>query len=180
MDIITRKQALALGLTQYFTGKPCKRGHVSARGSANGNCISCRELDQAKFLKANPRYQKDYGKQWRADNPHKYQEYYDRWHKDVQKYLYFQVRSRAITNNIPFDLELEDLIIPEVCPIFGIPLFVSTGQKSPNSPSVDRIDNSKGYIKENVHVISWKANRLKNNGTMEELQMIVDYFNSLK
>ena len=41
MDIITRKDALAQGLTHYFTGKLCKRGHVSARYAKTANCVEC-------------------------------------------------------------------------------------------------------------------------------------------
>jgi hypothetical protein len=41
MDIIARKDALAQGLTHYFTGKPCKRGHVAARYAKTGNCVEC-------------------------------------------------------------------------------------------------------------------------------------------
>lgn len=41
MNIITRKDALAQGLTHYFTGKPCKRGHIAARYAKTGNCVEC-------------------------------------------------------------------------------------------------------------------------------------------
>jgi hypothetical protein len=41
MDIITRKDALAQGLVHYFTGKPCKRGHVAARYAKTANCVEC-------------------------------------------------------------------------------------------------------------------------------------------
>jgi hypothetical protein len=41
MDIITRQQALAQGLTHYFTGKACKRGHVSAKYAKTANCVEC-------------------------------------------------------------------------------------------------------------------------------------------
>lgn len=41
MDIIARKDALAQGLTHYFTGKPCKRGHVGARYTKTANCVEC-------------------------------------------------------------------------------------------------------------------------------------------
>ena len=41
MQIITRKEAKAAGLQRYFTGKPCKRGHVSERLTAGGTCQEC-------------------------------------------------------------------------------------------------------------------------------------------
>jgi hypothetical protein len=44
MERITRKQALALGLKRYFTGKPCCHGHVVERLASAGTCVECRRL----------------------------------------------------------------------------------------------------------------------------------------
>lgn len=44
--------------------------------------------------------------------------------------------------------------------------------------TLDRIDNSLGYVKVNIKVISSKANRLKNNGTIEEFKQIIEYMNN--
>jgi hypothetical protein len=41
MNIITRKQALEQGLAHYFTGKPCKHGHVAERTTSHRNCLQC-------------------------------------------------------------------------------------------------------------------------------------------
>ncbi len=71
-------------------------------------------------------------------------------------------------------LELEDIVIPEYCPLLGIKLDTSSGSKQDTSPSVDRIDSSKGYTRENVWIISQRANRIKNNSTIEELRMIYE------
>jgi hypothetical protein len=45
-EIISRKDALARGLTRYFTGNPCKHGHLSERRTDTGNCIECHRLAQ--------------------------------------------------------------------------------------------------------------------------------------
>src|SRR6516162_8076486 len=77
--------------------------------------------------------------------------------------------------NIPFDLELTDIVIPDVCPILGIPLKANqgTGQKKvghkPNSPSLDRLVPALGYVKGNVQVVSIKANQMKQDATPTEL-----------
>jgi hypothetical protein len=88
-------------------------------------------------------------------------------------------KSRAKKNNLSFDLQKSDIVIPENCPVLGIPLKRNVGGKthSYNSPSLDRINSSKGYIKGNVMVISDRANRLKNNGKIEEFEKIISYMN---
>ena len=67
-----------------------------------------------------------------------------------------------------------DVIIPDLCPMLGIPLAMSVGAPSNNSPSLDRIDSSKGYIPGNVWVISHKANSMKRDATREELLTFAD------
>lgn len=92
------------------------------------------------------------------------------------------VKTRARKNGVEFSLVVEDIVIPEVCPVLGIPLIPCArnhgerGPTEPNSPTIDRIDNSKGYTKDNVVVVSWRANRLKNNATLEEMRMISDFY----
>jgi hypothetical protein len=64
---------------------------------------------------------------------------------------------------------------PTHCPILGLEIDYFTEIRKENSASFDRIDNSKGYVKGNVHIISWRANRIKNDGTAEEHRKIADY-----
>ena len=59
---------------------------------------------------------------------------------------------------------MEDIVIPEKCPVFLVPIEV---------PSIDRIDPSKGYIPGNVRIISMRANMLKSDATLEEMDLIV-------
>lgn len=77
----------------------------------------------------------------------------------------------AEKRGIEFNLQSGDLVWVTHCPILGIELDYSvSGGKNPDaSPSIDRIDTSKGYTKDNVWVISNKANRMKNDGSREEL-----------
>ncbi len=79
------------------------------------------------------------------------------------------------------DLVVEDIVIPEYCPLLGIKLetcMEKKRRKGPGSqdscPSVDRIDSRKGYTKDNVWIISKRANVIKNNATVEELGMIYE------
>lgn len=60
MEIISRAEAKQLGLTHYFTGKPCKHGHVDKRFTGNGNCATCSDIKNSKT--------KDYRRQYHINN----------------------------------------------------------------------------------------------------------------
>ena len=81
-------------------------------------------------------------------------------------------KSRAKAKNIEFDLDVSDITLPEMCPLLNIKL-ASNNKISDNSYSLDRIDSSKGYIKGNVWIISNRANAIKNNASLEELELLV-------
>ena len=95
--------------------------------------------------------------------------------KDPRKPMASDAKKRAKLKNLEFNITFEDVYIPEFCPVLGIELFVSSGTRSPNSPSLDRIDNSKGYTKDNIMVISLRANQIKNDASVDELKAIVKY-----
>ncbi len=97
------------------------------------------------------------------------------WRKaNRQKALHNAIKGKCKFFEIPFDLEISDIVIPETCPVLGIPLTWSD-HKTNSTPSVDRIIPDMGYVKGNICVISERANRLKNNATQEELEAIVKY-----
>lgn len=73
-----------------------------------------------------------------------------------------------------FNIEVHDLTLPATCPLLGIPLLPFSGRLQEGSPSVDRIDPTKGYVKGNVWIISNKANRIKSNASLEELELLVE------
>lgn len=87
--------------------------------------------------------------------------------------MWNSARTRAKKKELEFSINLSDVVIPSTCEVLGIELEESsTGRPQPNSPSLDRIDNSRGYSKDNIRVISYRANWLKNNATLEELEAI--------
>lgn len=97
--------------------------------------------------------------------------------RSPEMYILNGTRSHAKERGIDFNLELEDIIIPDTCPICQIPLIFSA-KRTNNTPSIDRVDNNLPYIKENVRIISWRANRLKNNMTKEEVARLNDYLST--
>lgn len=98
------------------------------------------------------------------------------WHKvHPERGLLSSAKKRARYEGLPFDLELSDISIPDICPVLGIPLLVKEGKRTNNTPSLDKIIRDKGYVKGNVQVISWRANRLKCDASLAELENICKY-----
>jgi len=87
--------------------------------------------------------------------------------------LWVQAKGRARKLGRNFDLDLTDIVIPDICPMLDIPLFRGIGKHCSNSPSVDCIRPELGYVKGNVWVVSYRANTLKSNLTLEQLKTLV-------
>lgn len=89
-----------------------------------------------------------------------------------EKYIYYRLKSRCRINKIPFNLDLEDIVIPDVCPVFGTKFIVGDYNLT---ASVDRITPSLGYVKGNIRIISNKANRIRNNVTSDDLITVANW-----
>jgi hypothetical protein len=85
--------------------------------------------------------------------------------------MYRRAKSRAKIKNLEFNIKPNDIEIPLVCPILDIPLIIKTGKSGGNlnSPSLDRINSSLGYTKENIQVISHLANMIKSCADIKTL-----------
>lgn len=119
--------------------------------------------NREKYLETN--------KQWRDNNIEAKRKmcrdyYYKNKDSNPIKYLLAYAKLRSKQKKLPFDLTIDDIIIPEVCPIMGTK-FDRSDVKT--SPSIDRIVPELGYIKGNIQVISTLANQMKWNSTREEL-----------
>lgn len=88
-------------------------------------------------------------------------------------------RQNAKQTGWEWDIVMSDLDWPTHCPILGLELDYFAECRMENSPSFDRIDNTKGYVQGNVQVISWRANRIKNDGTAAEHRRIAEYLDSM-
>lgn len=84
-------------------------------------------------------------------------------------------KRNAKEKNVPFDLREEDIPVSSYCLVLGMPLKVGDGRRTDASPSLDRIVPERGYVRGNVRVISWRANNLKSNATIEELRAVLQY-----
>ena len=103
-----------------------------------------------------------------------------RWRaRHPRRYRFMRLKERAKVRRIPLSLEFEDIVWPTHCPVLGIELDYSNGSISDKGeshdarPSFDRRDNTIGYVLGNVDVMSYKANAMKRNATLEELKSLV-------
>ena len=90
-----------------------------------------------------------------------------------QMVMVYATKKNSIKAGVPFDLTGNDITIPERCPILGIKLQRGIGKPCYASPSLDRIVPAKGYTHGNVRVISYRANCLKRDATIEEMRAVL-------
>lgn len=76
VEIISRAEANAAGLPRYFTGKPCKHGHVAERYTSYGGCVPCAFGFAYSYRERDPEWWASYMAKWREENPGKPREYY--------------------------------------------------------------------------------------------------------
>jgi hypothetical protein len=114
-------------------------------------------------------------------NPEKYKEASRRNRlAKFTHYLVVRIKRKAALLGIPFNLEPSDITVPERCPVLGIELTPSGRGQRDDAPSLDRIRPEKGYVKGNVQIVSMKANRIKNDATIEELEKVLAFMRRTK
>tara|TARA_R100001509_G_scaffold138169_1_gene92263 strand:+ start:17 stop:394 length:378 start_codon:yes stop_codon:yes gene_type:complete len=99
-------------------------------------------------------------------------------HREYKVTMLRKARNRAKKRNIYFNLTLNDFHIGEKCPILGTPFKVGLDNWQ-NSPSLDRIDNRRGYEKGNVIVVCMMANSIKNQATPSQIKKVADFYEKL-
>jgi hypothetical protein len=99
-----------------------------------------------------------------------------RWRLEhPEQVMVISARLRAVRAGIPFALTVADVVVPDTCPILGIPLARTAGRPAPSSPTLDRIRPELGYVPGNVQVISHRANTMKSDATFQEMVMLGDW-----
>ena len=165
----------------------CSKCSTNPRRAHSSWCSPCCNLAKKIRYQQNPeKYNSKNQKYYNADNRQK--DYTKNKERDLarnRKYrsenyaqtLSIYAKRRARHKGIKFNIMVEDIqkAIDQsngVCPILHIPLEISTKSMDPNSPSLDRIDNSKGYEIGNIHIISNRANILKRDASLHEMKQI--------
>lgn len=88
-------------------------------------------------------------------------------------------KRRAMRDNLPFDLTVDDITIPKKCPVLGVRFDLEGPRTSADSPTLDRIKPHLGYVKSNVIVICSKANRAKSDLNSSELRKLAAFVDVL-
>lgn len=125
-----------------------------------------------QYEKSDQRKQKN--KQWRENKRT----------EDRFRFIWYAAKRRAHDNGIPFAISKQDIIdiFPSdgKCPMLGITLQFNNKQSQDDSPSLDRIVPELGYVPGNILLLSYRANRIKNDATLEELKKIVCFLEDRK
>lgn len=204
LKVITRQAAKAIGSKTYFTGEPCKHGHVALRRTINGCCTACEAINMkrrydAGLIKIDKEKRKSVYKKYNKSEKGaavrrkyyvsgKQTECAIRYRvKDPKRFWAARARvgaeARAKEKGLPYGLDVSYIvsIMPDVCPVFGT-TFVFYGNKvvGPESPTLDRIKPELGYVKGNIVVISSKANMIKSAYSVEDIRCVADWLEKIK
>lgn len=160
--------------TDRTSSQPCKYGHNSGRDSTR-HCLECKRLREKERYQADPKAIL-LRRTLRPIPPSQTREGRNSWtQRNPERCMLHSARVNAKRGDFPCSIALTDIVIPEFCPLLGIRIERSTtGRRNDASPSLDKIKPELGYVRGNVWVISWRANRIKNNATLQELQMITE------
>ena len=130
------------------------------------------KVANAIWSAANLEKSKQLQKSWRERNP----EYGREWrNQNLEKVIFKSAKRRAAVCGVAFSVSLEDVIVPNSCPILGIALNVFAKRGEDNAIEFDRVVPSLGYVPGNVAVISHRANFIKMHGTAKEHELIAAY-----
>jgi len=152
-----REQQLALKRARYRENYPIERQAILAR--RREHYALNREAKIAAV------------KAWRAANPERCLAHYRK--AQGARRLFLTARARAKKFEIPFDIVVDDIVIPKFCPALWIELRYNDKHHGDDSPSLDRIVPALGYVRGNIAVISIRANRIKTDAKIEEIEKVI-------
>lgn len=177
--------------------KTCKKCGGTEFRQSSGKCIPCEKKYNSEYVRnpmtkerrnelqrkryANVFSKSQYDAEYRAKNKDKLiakvkAKYAKNRHS--KKNILIAAKARAKKQHVPFDICEDDFIIPDVCPVLGIPIKQADGRANENSPSLDKIIPSLGYVKGNVAIISQRANWIKRDASVEEIEMLLNWLKS--
>ncbi len=158
----------------FFQGAPCKKCLRTIRFTRDKKCVNCcRVRDRARYSVRRPKHAAYYQAN-KDEICARAREHGKAKHaKDPRYKMLSSAKLRAKAAGRECTVVLQDIVIPEFCPLLGIKIILGTRQVKNNSPTLDRKDSTKGYVPGNVWVISWRANRIKADATLDEIKLLV-------
>lgn len=147
--------------------KDRQRAYAKAWREANREKINGNNRD---YYKANRKKEIERNRKYRKVHPSRSPGNPDRNHLR-------EIRRRARSRGIPFNLTMEDMQRPAVCPVLGKPM--GRGLGADWAASLDRIVPERGYVKGNVVWVSMRANRIKTNATADEIRRVSEFYGPL-
>lgn len=166
----------------YSRGISCPRcGADSWHTPTRPRCSPCTNARSKEWYAKNREYSRKKRRAWHAANPGRW-----RMRRRANPALWWakqalgNARRRAARLSVPFDLTVDDLLgrLGNGCPIFGTNWPIEGGRTG-NSPSVDRLDPTRGYVRDNIAIISYRANTIKQNATAQEIQRLATWMRDL-
>ena len=103
----------------------------------------------------------------------------ERKRSDRRYSMFHNAQHRAKKKGIPFTISIDDIIIPETCPLLGIPLVSTNDKRDPRNPSLDQKIPGQGYTPDNIWVVSSRANEIKWDASLQELELLVENLKKL-
>lgn len=191
--MLTRNEAIELGKSTY-DGKPCKTCNNTLKYVSSYGCVACKKASQSSNNKAYWQKIKDAGrsKEYSQRGAEARKKYYDNNKEILKKRLHEKkselgpfyirklltsIKSKCKQKDIPFKITEQDVNIPDVCPVLGIPLRFNVGlSNNDDSPSIDRIIPHLGYVPGNIVVVSRRANKIKNDASSNEILMVYNFY----
>lgn len=147
----SKKEAIHQKSLYFYNGKPCKYGHLSKRITRSSLCYECSQKASLKCY------------------------YSTKLDLDKRKHqILNRLKNRAIRDGEAYDLTVDSVYWPTHCPVFGYELSYEVADKD-RSVSFDKHDPKKGYTRENVVVMSLRANRAKWNLNVDEVKVLYEY-----
>ncbi len=148
----------------------------------NLTSLEKRKERQKLWAKNNPEKVRASVKKWREANTEKTKQHKTNWLQVPEnriRHSLSQAKRRATEKGIEFAISIDDLLpLPTVCCVLNVPLnYKGTKNRGfvNDCPSIDRIDPTKGYVPGNVQIISWRANRIKSDASILELESVLKY-----
>lgn len=178
-----------LSITNFYKDSSRKDG-------LNNKCKDCTYTKRREYQKKNPETIKAQKKKYYENNKEKYKQRYQENKRHIAekskksrtgkkgyiKTMLCSAKARAKAKNWDFDLDLNFLLqtTGDYCPVDGLPFDWNRELDQDNSlpltiPSLDRINSSQGYTKNNVIIIGDKWNRWKNNMSLNDLELLLEY-----